>query len=120
MTETDVIKNASTHKVFDTLATLATYLYLVRVPLLIAAFIFFLPLVALRENSSLNQLLQNLFWLDRQNTFWFTVIALTLSWSLLITASLVLLNAQRFGLPFVRVEVIGRWSVWIALGVAAP
>ena len=105
---------------FDKVVRIATYLYLLRVPFLMAVFMWILPFSALRDNSSVVQLLQNLFWLDRQNTFWFTVIAFVLSWSLLITGTLVLLNAQRFSLPHVRPEIISRWSLVVVAVVAAP
>jgi hypothetical protein len=105
---------------FDKVVRIATYLYLLRVPFLIAVFMWVLPFSALRQKSSLVQLLQNLFWLDRLNTFWFTVIALALSWSLIITGALVLLNAQRFSLPHVKAETISWWAPFIVVLIAAP
>ena len=59
-----------------------------------------LPVAALLRGSPLVTLLQNLFVLSVEGTFWCTVAALVLAWSILLTARLVLLNGQeRFGLP---------------------
>src|SRR5206468_2183328 len=55
---------------------------------------------ALVRNSPLVPLLQNVFMLSVEGTFWCAVAALILTWSLLLTGRLVLLNGQeRFGLP---------------------
>ena len=94
------LERRPSHRLFENVVTFATYLYLLRVPLLIGLFLLFLPVVALWQGSPLVSLLQNLFWLTPENTFWCTVAALELSWSLLLTVRLILLNgADRFGVP---------------------
>jgi len=87
----------SSKSYFNKIVTAVTFTYLLRVPLLIAFFIFaFLPVAALH---SLRTLLQNLFILSVEATFWTTVMAFALCWSLLLTSRLVLLNGYRFRLP---------------------
>jgi hypothetical protein len=82
---------------FNRVVTVLSYLYLLRVPLLIALFLLILfPLAAL---SLMRQLLQNLFVLSIEGTFWTTALTLILCWSLLLTSRLVLLNGYRFRLP---------------------
>ncbi len=93
-------KSSAAANSFDSLVTSAAYLYLRRIPILVGAFLFVFPFLALVNGSPTKPLLQNLFILTPEGTFWCTVASLVLSWSLLLTARLVLLNGeQRFGLP---------------------
>src|SRR5215469_17833404 len=80
---------------FDKLATIAAYLYLRRVPILIGAFIFVFPFLALWPQSPLTSLFQNLFMLGTIGTFWCTVAAAVLSWSLWLTGRLVCHNGKQ-------------------------
>jgi hypothetical protein len=85
---------------FERAAAVAAYLYLLRVPILVGAVLVLLPLAALWPRSPLVPLLQNVFFLDVQGTFWSVTVALILSWSVLLTGRLVLLNGgDRFALP---------------------
>jgi predicted acylesterase/phospholipase RssA len=85
---------------FEKAVVSAAYLYLRRVPIFIGIFLVLLPVAALQHRSPLATLLQNLFVLSVEGTFWCTVVALVLTWSILLTGRLVLLNGQeRFGLP---------------------
>jgi hypothetical protein len=82
---------------FNGFGTFAAYLYLMRIPLLIATFLFLaFPLLAM---IWLKTLLQNLFMLSVQGTLWTATVSFTLCWSLLLTSRLVLLNGYRFRLP---------------------
>ena len=107
---------------FDTLATVAAYLYLRRVPILIGAFIFVFPVLALWPESPLTSLFQNLFMLDWSGTFWCTVAAAVLSWSLLLTGRLVLVNGkERFNRPqLVAANDLSGRSLLTVLVVALP
>lgn len=107
---------------FERLVTTAAYLYLRRVPILIGAVVVLLPLSALWPSSPMLSLLQNVFLLDVEGTFWSVVAALVLSWSLLLTGRLVLLNGgDRFGLPqrSTAEQLTGR-SVFIVTLVVLP
>lgn len=87
-------------KTFNSVVTSAAYLYLRRIPIFVGAFLFVFPFLALVSGSPTKSLLQNLFILTPEGTFWCTVASLVLSWSLLLTARLVSLNGkERFGLP---------------------
>ena len=84
-------------RIFDRLVNAISYGYLLRVPLLVGTAVFLLPFVALRWMKTL---LQNLFILNVEGTLWTTAIVLALSWSILLTLRLVLLNGKdRFDLP---------------------
>src|SRR6266702_242857 len=71
------------------LLRLARYVYLLRVPIIVAAIFFVFPFAALRQHSPLRALFQNLFLMDGGNvmwpwpTFWSTMAALILAWSIL-------------------------------------
>jgi hypothetical protein len=74
-----------------------SYVYLMRVPLLLGGVLLLLPFAALLWMKTL---LQNLFILTVQGTMWTTAIALVLTWSIMLTSRLVLLNGKdRFDLP---------------------
>ena len=82
---------------FTRVTTGIAYVYLMRVPLLIGIFLFAgLPLLAM---IWLRPLLQNLFVLSVEGTLWVTTFTFTLSWALLLTSRIVLLNGYRFRLP---------------------
>jgi predicted acylesterase/phospholipase RssA len=100
----------------------AAYLYLRRVPILIGMTVVILPFAALLRTSPVIPLLQNLFMLSVEGTFWCTVAALVLTWSLLLTVRLVLLNGQeRFGLPQRQYAAELSWrSVFGVVLVALP
>ena len=81
------------------------YGYLLRVPILIALLPLLFPFAALLPHSPVRALFQNLFLLDEGNgiwpwpTFWSTMAALVLAWSVLLTLRIVLLNCKA-ALPF--------------------
>jgi hypothetical protein len=106
----------------DRLATTAAYLYLRRVPILIGAFIFVLPFVALWPKSPLTSLFQNLFMLGMAASFWCAIAVAVLSWSLLLTGRLVLINGkERFNTPQLAVaENLSGRSLLTVLLVALP
>lgn len=88
------------------LLRLARYAYLLRVPIVIATVLFAFPFAALLPHSPLRVLFQNLFLLDGGSqmwpwpTFWSTMAALVLAWSILLTGRIVLLNCgDRFNIP---------------------
>jgi hypothetical protein len=82
---------------FHTFATVCSYAYLLRVPLLIGAILVALPPVSLWGPPQ--SLLENLFVLTSLNIFWAMFVALTLTWSTLVAWRIVLLNGQeRFGI----------------------
>ena len=88
------------------LLRLARYAYLLRVPIIVAAIFFVFPFAALLQHSPLRPLFQNLFLMDGGNvmwpwpTFWSTMAALILAWSVLLTSRIVLLNCgDRFNIP---------------------
>jgi hypothetical protein len=110
------------HSWIDKLATVAAYLYLRRVPILIGAFIFVLPFLALWSKSPVTSLFQNLFRLGTAGAFWCAMAAAVLSWSLLLTGRVVLLNGkERFNRPQLMVadDLTGR-SLLTVLIVALP
>ena len=85
---------------FNKLVTILAYLYLLRMPILTGLVLVAFPFAALWHGSPVSSLLQNLFLLTPLGTFWSTVAALVLSWSVLLTSRLVLLNGEeRFDLP---------------------
>lgn len=96
-TATNATVDPTPTKWFNKVATFVAYLYLMRVPLVIATFLFLaFPVLAM---VWLRPLLQNLFVLSVQGTFWTSTVSFTLCWSLLLTSRLVLLNGYRFRLP---------------------
>lgn len=108
----------------DEFLDLIAYLYLIRVSLLIALVLLFLPSVALKWNKPL---FQNLLMMSAGGTVWTTAIALALCWSLLLTYRLVLLNGkERFGLPQwltvnkLSLSKLGKWSSLAPLLLAIP
>lgn len=107
---------------FEKLVTVLAYIYLLRVPFLIGAAIVFLPVLALAHGSPFVALLQNLFFMNTEGTLWVTTAALVLSWSLLLTARLVLLNGHdRFGLrQALTSNQLRPWVVLAIAGVALP
>jgi len=80
------------------LAELSPYLYLLRVPLLTAAALLLLPLVAL--DTSAKPLLANLFDLQQADLWGITIPALTTAWAIMVTSWLIVLYAaRRFKVP---------------------
>jgi hypothetical protein len=75
------------------------YLYLLRVPVIVAAVLFFFPIFALR--SSLGQpLFQNFFYMDPWASAVTSVATLMVTWSVVLNALVVLFNAsERFAVP---------------------
>ena len=106
----------------------ARYAYLLRVPIIIAALLLAFPFAALLQKSPLRVLLQNLFLLDGASrmwpwpTFWSTMAALVLSWSILLTTRIVLLNCKdRFNLPLVMTAADLRgWPFFAIVILALP
>src|SRR5215469_17207795 len=107
---------------FDKFATVAAYLYLRRVPILIGAFIFVFPFLALWPESHLTALFQNLFMLGPAGTFWCATAVAVLIWSLLFTGRLVLVNGQdRFNRPQpIAADKLSGRSLLTVLIVALP
>jgi len=99
-----------------------TYLYLLRVPLLLGLVLVGLPLAALLNASPLRVLFENLFYLSAPATLLTTVVEVALAWSLLLTARVVLLNGElRFDVEQVIRQKDFRWWIWwVPLGLAAP
>jgi hypothetical protein len=101
------------------LLRLARYAYLLRVPIIVAAIFFVFPFAALLQHSPLRPLFQNLFLMDGGNvmwpwpTFWSTMAALILAWSVLLTSRIVLLNCgDRFNIPpCMAAELFGTYNV---------
>ena len=78
--------------------TAAAYVILLRVPLLIGATLFLLPIFALGPSFA-KPVLENLFVLDHLGTFITVFAAFSVSWSVLLTTLVVLVNAEeRFGI----------------------
>ena len=78
--------------------TAAAYAILLRVPLLIGATLFLLPILALGPSFA-KPVLENLFVLDPLGTFITAFAAFSVSWSVLLTTLVVLINAEeRFGI----------------------
>ena len=78
------------------LGVLLQYLYLLRVPILVAITLFALPIVSL---FTYRQLLGNLFLLTPWNIFWTMIATTTLAFSILVVFRVVLLNGdERFGI----------------------
>jgi Patatin-like phospholipase len=89
------------------------YLYLLRVPILIAITIFLLPIVSL--HTRLKQLLGNLFVVRPWNIFWTMVATEMLVLGLMVVYRVVLLNGeQRFGIPQAMFkDVVRKKSVFV-------
>ncbi len=99
-------------------ATLLAYLYLLRVPILIAALLAGLPLVLL---SPLRPLVQSLFVLDAWGVFWVMVAALMVAWSVLVSGRVILLNGrERFGIDQWGQDVLTGRQVRLASATVAP
>ena len=95
-----------------------TYIYLMRVPILMGVILVALPVLGL---TGLRPLLQNLFVLDVEGTVWTTAIAFALCWSILLTSRLVRLNGDRFGLPQALTRnTLNLGSVWWICCLALP
>jgi len=107
---------------------IARYGYLLRVPVAIAIVLVAFPFAALAERSPLRALFQNLFLIDGGKTtwpwptYWSTMAALVLSWSVLLTARIVLLNSgDRFQIPPVMTAANLRgWPFFAILILALP
>ena len=107
---------------------IARYAYLLRVPIAIAIVLFAFPFAALLERSPLRVLLQNMFLIDGGTTmwpwptYWSTMAALVLSWSVLLTARIVLLNSgDRFRIPSViSAADLRGWPFFAILILALP
>ena len=108
------------------LLRLARYAYFLRVPILIGAFFGLFPFLALAPSSPLRALFQNLFFLEQGGshwpTFWSTIAALVLAWSLLLTSRIVLLNCgDRFNIPSrLGAANLSGWPFFAILVVAIP
>jgi Patatin-like phospholipase len=104
------------------------YAYLLRVQIVIAAVLFVFPFGALVQHSPLRALFQNLFLMDggaamwAWPTFWSTMAALILAWSILLTSRIVLLNCgDRFNVPSCMMAADLRgWSFFVILLLALP
>src|SRR5438270_4342013 len=96
------------------------YVYLLRVPLIIALLLVLFPLMSV--GGGLNALFENLFQLDWPQTFWVTLAAILAAWSIMLTGSIVLVNApDRFGAPpLFGVAALKGWMTVVALAIAAP
>jgi hypothetical protein len=95
-----------------------SYVYLMRVPILIGAVLLLLPLLAL---FGARPLLQNLLVLSFWGTVWSTAMALALCWSILLTSRVVRLNGNRFGLPVkLTVDKLKSDRVLLICLLAAP
>src|SRR5712664_1146415 len=102
---------------FEDFVKTAAYLYLCRVPVLVGIILFLFPFAALWPNSPVMPLLQTLFLLKIWGTFWSTVAAVLLCWSLLLTGLLPLLNGEgRFGMPQdLTTKNLNGWFVLLAM-----
>jgi predicted acylesterase/phospholipase RssA len=104
------------------LLRLARYAYLLRVPILVGVFLFAFPVLALAPGSGLRSLFQNLFLMGPLATFWSTVAALVLAWSVLLTGRIVLLNCEdRFNVPSkMTAATLKGWHFFGILALALP
>jgi Patatin-like phospholipase len=74
------------------------YIYLLRVPILIATILLLFPPAALWQRSPLHPLFENLFCLDFLGTAITVMLAAVVSWSLLLTGRIIIFNGrERFG-----------------------
>jgi len=92
-----------------------TYLYLLRVPLIVAALLAGFPLFAQFTGSG-SALFGNLFDLTFSGTFWLTFAASILAWSILLTSNVIMFNSrERFGIrPFRTIgDLSWRWIVGV-------
>lgn len=113
---------------FVRLLRFARYAYLLRVPVIIATILFVFPFAALLPHSPLRILFQNLFLLDGGTrmwpwpTFWSTMAALVLAWSILLTSRIVLLNCgDRFKIPSVMTAAdLKGWPVFAIVVLSLP
>jgi hypothetical protein len=101
---------------------LARYAYLIRVPIFIGGTLFFFPFAALLPSSPLRSLFQNLFLMGPWPTFWSTIAALVLAWSVLLTFRIILLNCgDRFNVPpWMTVANLSGRAVFGILVLALP
>jgi hypothetical protein len=107
---------------------LVRYGYLLRVPIFIGAILFVFPFAALLTSSPLRVLFQNLFLMDGGGlmwpwpTFWSTMAALVLAWSILLTGRIVLLNCgDRFNVPaWMNAADLKGWSFFGILTLSLP
>jgi hypothetical protein len=98
------------------------------VPIAIAIVFFVFPFAALLEKSPLRPLFQNIFLIDGGSrmwpwpTYWSTIVALVLSWGILLTARIVLLNSgDRFRIPPVMTAAeLQGWPFFAVLILALP
>jgi hypothetical protein len=106
----------------------ARYAYLLRVPVITAVILFVFPFAALLPHSPLRALFQNLFLLDGGSrmwpwpTFWSTMAALVLAWSILLTSRIVLLNCgDRFKIPSVMTAAgLKGWPFFAIVVLSLP
>lgn len=74
------------------------YIYLLRVPILVATILLLFPPAALWQRSPLRPLFENLFCLDFLGTAITVMLAAVVSWSLLLTGRIIIFNGrERFG-----------------------
>lgn len=110
------------------LLRIGRYVYLLRVPVVTAAILFIFPFAALLPHSPLRVLFQNLFLLDGGTrmwpwpTFWSTMAALVLAWSILLTSRIVLLNCgDRFKIPSVMTAAgLKGWPFFAIVVLSLP
>lgn len=110
------------------LLRVARYAYLLRVPVVTAVVLFVFPFAALLRHSPLRVLFQNLFLLDGGTrmwpwpTFWSTMAALVLAWSILLTSRIVLLNCgDRFKIPSVMTAAdLKGWPFFAIVVLSLP
>ncbi|MGA8429755.1 MAG: patatin-like phospholipase family protein [Candidatus Sulfotelmatobacter sp.] len=118
----------SVAKLLVRLLRIARYAYLLRIPIVIAIVLFAFPFAALLPHSPLRVLFQNLFLLDGGTqmwpwpTFWSTMAAFVLAWSILLTSRIVLLNCgDRFNIPslMTAAELRG-WAFFVVPIISLP
>lgn len=109
-------------KVLTGLLRLVRYAYLLRVPFLIGGILVAFPFASLKSNSPLRSLFQNLFFMGPWPTFWSTIAALVLAWSVLLTIRIVLLNCgDRFNIrSHMAAANLRGWHVFGILLLALP
>ena len=90
----------------------ATYVVLMRVPLLIGAALFFLPFLAFF--TAARSLLKGLFDLTPRSLFMVTLAALATAGTVYRTASIILLHApERFGAKPIHLQAIPLQWAWL-------
>ena len=102
---------------FHQVATVFSYAYLLRIPIIIGGVLMSLPPIAIWWPPT-RPLLENLFVLTPGNMFWTMIVALILAWSLAAVWRLVLLNGkERFGIDqWMKKDTFTGWNLlWASL-----